>query len=304
MQVEIYADVVFLINLFMDFFIFWITAKLCRKKIAWLRMTLGAALAALLYCVALFLVPYHILLNLLLSAVLLSLGILIALHPKTVRELAKCAAVAYIAAFAVGGAAFAFTYFSEITGTVGRVIGLTAQHFSVKTLLAAICFSYVALKFGLHGIHKLMLGKQRFYPLKIYFDDRTISVNGLVDTGNSLFDPATDAPVIIAEFMSIKTVLPEKVRRLFLEQREDDLPAVLENVEGTAFAGRIRMIPFTSLGMRNGILIGFKPDKVEILNEKENLTIDNAVIGIYNFRLTRNSEYQALLNPQMCKFES
>lgn len=303
MQIEIYADVVFLINLFMDFFIFWITAKVCGKKILWLRMIAGSIASALIYCVVMFVYPLNLFLNIFSAVILLAIGIFIALAPKSMGEFLKYILTAHISAFAVGGAGIALFYFTNIGNAIGNFIGFTIQNFSFKILLAATCFSYIVIKLGLNRIRKNLIKKQKFYPLKIYLNDNNISMNGLVDTGNCLYDPITNSPVIIAEFTSIKAVLPDTVKLLFLEKREDDLSSVLSNVVNTSFVGKIRMIPFSSLGKKNGMLIGFKPDKVEVSNDRNNVIIDNVVIGIYNSKLTKNDKYQALLNPELCKFE-
>ncbi|MBZ4667939.1 MAG: Sporulation factor SpoIIGA, partial [Defluviitaleaceae bacterium] len=49
-QIEIYADVVFFLNLVMDYFILWIVSKIIKKKVSFKRLLLGAFLGALFYC--------------------------------------------------------------------------------------------------------------------------------------------------------------------------------------------------------------------------------------------------------------
>ena len=61
------------------------------------------------------------------------------------------------------------------------------------------------------------------------------------------------------------------------------------------FESRIRVIPYSSLGEQNGLLMGFKPDAVKI-SEK---CITNIIIGVYNRNLSATSEYDALLNPEI-----
>jgi stage II sporulation protein GA (sporulation sigma-E factor processing peptidase) len=56
------------------------------------------------------------------------------------------------------------------------------------------------------------------------------------------------------------------------------------------------MIPFSSLGKTNGMLVGFRPDcvKVEGMENKPDV-----VIGIYNDRLCRDGRYRGLLSPEL-----
>jgi stage II sporulation protein GA (sporulation sigma-E factor processing peptidase) len=60
------------------------------------------------------------------------------------------------------------------------------------------------------------------------------------------------------------------------------------------------VIPFSSLGTPNGMLLGFKPDQVEILEKDDTIKVlQDVVIGIYNQRLSRDNKYQALLHPDI-----
>ena len=62
---------------------------------------------------------------------------------------------------------------------------------------------------------------------------------------------------------------------------------------------RFKLIPYSSLGKQNGMLIGIKVDKVMVKqdeNEKEN---KNIIIGIYNKSLTKGGEYRALIGIEL-----
>ncbi len=131
----------------------------------------------------------------------------------------------------------------------------------------------------------------------IYYKNEQTKVNALVDTGNSLHEPITNNPVIVTEFNALRDILPESVRLIFYENRENDLQSITKLMAEE----RMKMIPFSSLGRQNGMLIGFKPDKIRILGENET-EIYNAVIGIYNFKLSKDGVYNALLSPDI--FES
>ena len=61
------------------------------------------------------------------------------------------------------------------------------------------------------------------------------------------------------------------------------------------YSSKIRIIPFTSLGKENGILIGLKADSVEIDMEENTINIADVIIGIYNGHLSKNGKYKALI---------
>jgi len=137
-----------------------------------------------------------------------------------------------------------------------------------------------------------MMSRQTFRQIKIFFNGSEIVLNGLVDTGNTLCEPISGSPVIVAEFGEIKDCLPEKVTAVIMNNEEHDLPKLLESFSGSCFSERVRFIPFSGIGRENGIIIGFRPDKTEIGADEK-----NAVIGIYNHKLSKHGDYCALINP-------
>ena len=61
---------------------------------------------------------------------------------------------------------------------------------------------------------------------------------------------------------------------------------------------KLKIIPFASLGKQNGMLVGIKPEKIEIINEQTEEN-KNAIIGIYNKSLTKKGEYNALIGIEL-----
>ena len=58
---------------------------------------------------------------------------------------------------------------------------------------------------------------------------------------------------------------------------------------------KFRIIPFSSLGNQNGLLLGFKTDKVKVYNDEE-IFEKEAIIGIYEEKLSGYSnEYNAII---------
>lgn len=301
MQVEIYADVVFVINLAMDFFILFITGKIFRKKSKLLRLLLGATVSAVLYCIMIFVAPFSLRLNIFTSVAIISCGILISFYPLSKKEFLKFLVTAHVAAFAVGGCGIALTYYTSFSKTISNVASVTIRNFSLKVLIASVCVSYVALKLIIGMIRKHSLQKQIFYQFYIYLADEKIELTGLVDTGNSLVEPISGCPVIVAEYLTLKNILPKSVFVMFENKKEDDLQSVLDHFSDSILSTRIRFIPYSSLGERSGVLIGFRPDKVEITYSKRSEVIKEVIIGICNFKLSANGDYGALINPVLVK---
>ena len=302
-MIEIYADVVFLINWVMNFFIFKVTGMTAKKKPKLWRLISGSGVSALLFSLLIFLPVLSRYYNFFSALIVLLSGVLIAFDVKDLKDLAKLTAFAHISAFAVGGVGSALFFYSNMGAVIGSAAGFGVNYFSFRTLIASVCISYIIIKAIMAAFNKAAIKKQAIYNIKIISGGHAVEISALVDTGNSLVDPLSKSPVIIAEFERICTFLPDKMRELYLSHKEDDLGLIISAVSGEEFGKNIRMIPFKSLGAQNGMMIGFKPDTVEIAKENRVLRLSNVVVGIYNLSLTNNGGYQGLLNPCVLEAE-
>lgn len=60
------------------------------------------------------------------------------------------------------------------------------------------------------------------------------------------------------------------------------------------YISRFRIIPFTSIGKQNGLLLGIKVDSVNIVIDDKEEIIRNVIVGIYNKPFTKNELYTAI----------
>ena len=78
---------------------------------------------------------------------------------------------------------------------------------------------------------------------------------------------------------------------------EEDIALLVQGASNSDFAGRIRVIPYHSLGNPNGMLLGFKPDKILIqYNQQAWKTISEVIIGVYTHDLDSQGRYKALIH--------
>ena len=128
--------------------------------------------------------------------------------------------------------------------------------------------------------------------IQIKHQGKEIRVKALIDSGNLLKDPISQLPVIIVE----KEKLKELVDSYFLENMDVILKGewLVENNTAKPQQNFV-LIPFRSLGNDHGLLIGFKPDKIELQIENRYFKKE-AIIGIYPGRLSgKKEEYQAIV---------
>jgi stage II sporulation protein GA (sporulation sigma-E factor processing peptidase) len=226
-------------------------------------------------------------------------GILITFAPKKLSVFFKLIAFAHISAFCVGGLGIALFYYTNFTSVIGNYLSFAIGNFSVNILIAATCISYVVIKLAAGWIKRVLIKKQTFYIIKIYTQGQDLTINTLMDTGNSLKEPIGKLPVIITEFEAVKEILPDGLKLLYYEKKDENFEYILEILENADFKLRLRVIPYVSIGRQKGMLIGFKPDMVEVFKEDKKIPVKDVIIGIYNFKLSGDGSYQGLLNPEI-----
>ena len=117
----------------------------------------------------------------------------------------------------------------------------------------------------------------------------------MIDTGNMLKDPITGAPVVVVEKEILQDIIPRGVlehleKWMGGEQIDEEFRK--ENIE---YMSKLRVIPFTSLGKQNGMLIGLKANKLILEKEEEVEEIKNIIIGIYDKPFSKKGNYHALI---------
>lgn len=125
--------------------------------------------------------------------------------------------------------------------------------------------------------------------IEIEFENKKIKLRAIIDTGNFLKDPITKMPVVVVESKALTEIIPKKML--------ENLQEILYNneLELGEYASKIRIIPFTSLGKENGLLVGIKIDEIKVYYDDEIEEIKNVILGIYNGTLSKSNKYSALI---------
>ena len=110
-----------------------------------------------------------------------------------------------------------------------------------------------------------------------------------------LKDPITAMPVIIVQKEILKDILPSIILDNLTKIVGGDVPKEVYDDENLQYITKFRLIPFSSIGKENGMLLGFKAKKIEIEQEDTKKEIDNVIVGIYENKLSRKNEYNALI---------
>jgi len=130
----------------------------------------------------------------------------------------------------------------------GAVLALGSR--KMGTLLLAACAVAWMCRYGLGGKIK----NQRFVPVTIQWGDQTIKMTALVDTGNTLKDPVTGEQVYVAG-----ADLAERMLSLTPQQ----LASPVETMASAGITG-LRLIPYRSVGQPAGMLLAVRCGQVKI----------------------------------------
>ncbi len=298
-SVDIYIDVIIMENIIMNYIILWVTGKFLKAGSSGIRLFL-AALTGAGYMVLMIMLPGVKVYYTFLGKFLLSLLIVaIAFSPAKINSFLKSLAAFYITTFIFAGAAFAFIYINNTGGIVKNGVIYIFWESKWTTLLLSIITSIIILRVFWELVQSRISKEKLLRNVEVYFEKKVIAVSALVDTGNSLRDPLTNLPVMVIEFSVLEEILPDEIKEIFIGKRDEDLALVSSIVTKSNWLSRFRLIPFTSLGKENGMLIGFKPDCIKIGDDIDKRDIKNVIVGIYNKALSRNEHYRALLSPEL-----
>jgi stage II sporulation protein GA (sporulation sigma-E factor processing peptidase) len=221
---------------------------------------------------------------------------IVAYLPLSWKKFGRVVLYFYFVAFTMGGAVLGLIYLmgsSSLTGVFNNL------PLSYLWLLIAVVAAAILGKYGVAFFKKSVLQDLLKVPMIIRIQGKELKVTGLVDTGNQLVDPLTGSPVVIVEYGILKRYLPSELQKIIDKSGEVDLSKLTEIIPEDGSRFFFRLIPFTTIGKRHGMLIGFRPDEIIVLTGDECLHKKNVVIGIYNRRLSSRGTYHALLHPDL-----
>jgi len=296
--VTIYIDVLFFENIAINFLILAITGYISKFSAGAARLLAGSFIGAM-YVLAAFLPGTEMYFTITAKIVLSFVMVAVTFWPEKIKDFIKLTLFFYLVSFVFGGAVFGLYYFLNPKGGMVSNGIYNISGFPIKTLLVSIIFTYIVIRICWDIIKSKAIRENAMATVLIRLENKEVTINALIDTGNSLRDPISNIPVMIVEFEAIKEILPEEVNTIFLNGVETNLDLVVQEISKTDWASRFRLIPFNSLGKTNGMLIGFRPDRVEVEIKEVKKDSQEVVVGIYNRNLSKDESYRALLSLEL-----
>ena len=288
----VYGDVLFILNLALTVLILAFTAFLSGAAYSWYRVLLAAALGSF-YAIGALLAEWGIFYSFPAKIGFSLLLIRIAFGKQQLQSFLKLCACFYVISFIFGGAVLGWISFESY----GR--SFLRHDFPVISwhqLAAGSIFAVLSILFFVRSMASKIRLKGGSYSLKIHYCGQSLELKALLDTGNALFSPVMRRPVIIVDKEAVMPLLGEKVRRCLDSMEETGWVSSIETCEDKGWLARIEVIPYRGIGSAS-VLLGFRPDSVEIVTREGSRRFTNVMIAIYGGCLARDQAYRALLHP-------
>ena len=126
-----------------------------------------------------------------------------------------------------------------------------------------------------------MLSKNVIVPVLLKCGEKEYQTTGLIDSGNALFDPISKEPVC---------VMTRKLYQQFFP--------------GTEISERngYRVIPYRSVGKRNGIMEAFVIDAIEVVRAEKRMDTEvycRILFAVCPDDFTKGAGYEIILHPKI-----
>ena len=251
----VYIDALFLLNLIVNYLLLLAAAKLAGEPLRRLRLAAGAALGGL-YAAAIFFPGMGFLTHPLCKLGVAVLMLLTGFGGS--RRLLRVTLVFFGLSCAFGGGIFAIGLLGGRGLTLRNGVLYSVMDLRILLLSAAVCYAVLTLVFRRTARH----GRREVLPAVLTLEGRRVAVNALVDTGNTLTDPVTGRPVMVAEGSRLSPLLPGE--RILDEKALRDPVGTLERLSRGERGRRFRLLPYQAVGVECGMLLALRLDDARV----------------------------------------
>lgn len=288
----VYLDVIFLENIVINYIILHVTGIISKSKIIQIKLILGSLIGAI-YSIIYYLLNIKIYSNFILKIILSIAIIYVSFKSNNLKELSKKVLLFYLVSFVFGGSAIAIIYMVNSQNIIIQN-GILVGSYTIKTILIGIIIAYFTVLAAFKIIKAKISRNDLICDITVNLNNKEIKTKAMIDTGNLLKEPITNMPVIVMEHTLFYDILPKEILNNTEEILGGDFTKIPDDIK-KEYSPKLKVIPYSSLGKSNGMLLGIKGEKLIIYLKEETQIIDKVIIGIYNKSLTKQGEYRSLL---------
>jgi len=291
----IYGDLVWLLNLLMDFLIIQLTGLVLKRNVSIFRSLIGAFLGSIV--VLLTFTPYAYVVGSPFMKILLSFFIVFsAFGRQRIITFLQIISIFYFSTFLLGGALLGLHYLFNANSnnlTKSSFYGDPVSWYFVLGMIPIVIF------YARKSIHQIAFTKWKLnemYEMEIVWRNTTIKVRGLMDSGNSLHEPLSRKPVIILDCSTNDFGLPTELVNLVRDSEN-----TLQNKDSLDVLSffHASFVPYKSIGQSNQLLVAIKPTLVRLKINGKWYSTKSVLLGLSHVTLSSDNLYECILHPKM-----
>lgn len=280
-------------NIFINYFLLLSVSKILNLTLIRKKLILSAFVGAI-YSLIILLPPVNWALSLLIKLAMSASIVILAFKWISLKLFLKTFLTFYGVNFLFGGIIFFIWYFVTPNGIFINN-DMIYLNLSPIFLVLATFVSYLAIRL----IHKTV-GRQDILvqtncDVLIEFEEKSVILKAKVDTGNTLKEPFSGLPVIVAQCKFVEAILPARLKEYLCVSNANSAAKDMQSFEVPRFTD-FRLIPFKTIS-GNGLLPAFKATRIKVLSKTQNISKD-AYVAICSEKIF-NNEYQALINSEL-----
>ncbi len=274
----VYADVLIFLNTLVDYFLLLVTAKLSGERASALRVVLAAVIGGIssLY---IFLPKVSVVLELLYKSAVAFCLSAVCFGISGFKRYLKNTGILFLITCGYAGVMFAlWTVFKPY----GMVINNSVVYFNISPTVLVICTALGYILFSI--VWRIFKKSSRFATecdITVFADGRNISLNAIVDTGNSIEDIFEKSEVIIAD--------KRQVGALF---------GNIDFNQNTKLKRRYRILPCSTVSGYD-TLDSYRCDSAVINCDNKKTVLQKPLLAVSKSDL--GDGYNAIINPKILR---
>ncbi|MDF2814549.1 MAG: peptidase [Paenibacillus sp.] len=305
----VYLDLIFLINLFVDGIVLYLTAWTRKLPVKTWRIALSATIGAS-YVLMMWSPTLSFMFTIVVKCLLSLIMIVAAFGFGGIQAFLRNLGAFYLINFAAAGGVFALYFFTQSSSEVMNGILVTRTGGVAFQLQIGFWFTVIGLTFMI-WFYKLVFSATRrrqamtqyLAQVRIYIGDFESQCTGLVDTGNQLYDPLTRTPVMVLEAEQWREMLPPEWMKRIRMSEVDQLIATIGDDEWI-WQDRLRLVPYRGVNRGTQFMLAVKPDKVVVKFADNEIVNAKVLVGLDGGTLCADGSYHAIIHPTLVQLEA
>lgn len=259
MYYEVYADSLFVLYFVLDLYVLLLVNQLILGNVKVVKILIGAGLGAVLSILPLFVSLPWMKGGIWYACSWLFLGIY-TFRIRNRKQFFYIMKTLLLVMVVLGGV---ITLLMNLLPRKGRFLGIAGV-----LLLGALCGKWLS------GSIRKKREQGHFCKVWLVKKEGKLEVKALIDTGNALMEPISGKPVAVIGEALLKKYYGEEIPQVY------------------------RVIPFHSVGKRNGMLRGYQLEEMIIETEAGEKLCKDVFVAVSEELLTEGKAYEMILNPK------